>query len=84
MHLLSPSYSVSKNKKTDCIQAGKKLLELIKKDIKPRDIMTKKAFENAITVVIALGALAPPQQQHLTVQFGNAFRSSTFTVRSTL
>jgi dihydroxy-acid dehydratase len=30
-------------------------MELLKKDIKPRDIMTKKAFENAITVVIALG-----------------------------
>ena len=51
----STQIAVSKNKKTDCIQAGKKLLELIKKDIKPRDIMTKKAFENAITVVIALG-----------------------------
>lgn len=31
------------------------LLELLKQDIKPRDIMTKKAFENAITVVMALG-----------------------------
>ncbi|MGI9534331.1 MAG: dihydroxy-acid dehydratase, partial [Thermodesulfobacteriota bacterium] len=31
------------------------VLELLKKDIKPKDIMTKKAFENAITVVIALG-----------------------------
>ena len=31
------------------------LLELLKKDIKPRDIMTRKAFENAITVVMALG-----------------------------
>ena len=30
-------------------------MELIKKDIRPRDIMTRKAFENAITVVIALG-----------------------------
>jgi len=31
------------------------LLELLKQDIKPRDIMTKQAFENAITVVMALG-----------------------------
>lgn len=31
------------------------LLELLKHDIKPRDIMTKQAFENAITVVMALG-----------------------------
>lgn len=31
------------------------LLELLKQDIKPRDIMTKEAFENAITVVMALG-----------------------------
>ena len=31
------------------------LLELLKRDIKPRDIMTKQAFENAITVVMALG-----------------------------
>ena len=31
------------------------LLELLKRDIKPRDIMTRKAFENAITIVMALG-----------------------------
>ena len=51
----STQIAVSRNKKTDCINAGKKLIGLINKDIKPRDIMTKKAFENAITVVIALG-----------------------------
>jgi dihydroxy-acid dehydratase len=45
----------SKEKEDDCLNAGKAVLELIKRDIKPRDIMTKKAFENAITVVIALG-----------------------------
>jgi dihydroxy-acid dehydratase len=51
----STQIAISKNKEVDCIESGKALLNLIKKDIKPRDIMTKKAFENAITVVIALG-----------------------------
>lgn len=47
--------AISNEKNTDCSEAGKAVLNLIEKDIKPRDIMTKKAFENAITVVIALG-----------------------------
>ena len=51
----STQIAISKNKELDCIESGKALLNLIKKDIKPRDIMTKKAFENAITVTIALG-----------------------------
>ncbi|DBA82958.1 hypothetical protein WJX77_012103 [Trebouxia sp. C0004] len=42
-------------KKLECRLAGRALLELLKHDIKPRDIMTKHAFENAITVVMALG-----------------------------
>lgn len=46
---------ISKEKAADCEAAGRQVLELIKKDIKPRDILNKKAFENAITVVIALG-----------------------------
>jgi len=50
----SAQEAVSKNKINDCHKAGKAILELIKKDIKPKDIMTQKAFENAITVVIAL------------------------------
>ena len=50
----SAQEAVSKNKINDCHEAGKAILELIKKDIKPKDIMTRKAFENAITVVIAL------------------------------
>ena len=37
------------------IKSGEYLIELLRKDIKPRDIMTKKAFENAITVVLAMG-----------------------------
>jgi dihydroxy-acid dehydratase len=39
----------------DCSNAGKAVSELLEKNILPRDIMTKKAFENAITVVMALG-----------------------------
>jgi dihydroxy-acid dehydratase len=50
----SAQEAVSKNKINDCHKAGKAIIELIKKDIKPKDIMTRKAFENAITVVIAL------------------------------
>ncbi|WP_240374465.1 dihydroxy-acid dehydratase [Bacillus piscicola] len=42
-------------KEQECKQAGEMVVELLKKDIYPRDIMTKKAFENAITVVMALG-----------------------------
>jgi dihydroxy-acid dehydratase len=45
----------SKDKLADCERAGKAVLELLKKNIRPSDILTKDAFENAITVVIALG-----------------------------
>ncbi|MBT8097443.1 MAG: dihydroxy-acid dehydratase [Woeseia sp.] len=45
----------STSKLEDCARAGAAVLELIRQDLKPRDIMTRKAFENAITVVIALG-----------------------------
>lgn len=51
----SAQAAVSAAKKDDCQRAGAAAVQLIKKGIKPRDIMTKKAFENAITVVIALG-----------------------------
>ena len=37
------------------VKSGEFLIDLIKKDIKPRDIMTKRAFENAITAVLAMG-----------------------------
>lgn len=47
--------AVSSDKMTDCERAGEAVLNLLEKDIKPRDIMTKSAFENAIKVVIALG-----------------------------
>lgn len=39
----------------DCRAAGAAVMTLLQQDIKPRDIMTREAFENAITVVITLG-----------------------------
>ena len=51
----SAQAAVSPAKKKDCRGAGAAVLNLLKLGIKPLDIMTKKAFENAITVVIALG-----------------------------
>lgn len=51
----SAQAAISDDKKKDCKEAGKAVLKLLELDIKPRDIMTRKAFENAITVVIALG-----------------------------
>ena len=51
----STQIAISPNKKKDCLDSGKALMTLIKKNIRPKDIMTKKAFENAITVTIALG-----------------------------
>lgn len=47
--------AISADKMSDCERAGEAVLNLLEKDIKPSDIMTRKAFENAITVVIALG-----------------------------
>jgi dihydroxy-acid dehydratase len=51
----SAQLAVSKDKTLDCQQAGAAVVNLLKKNIRPSDIMTRKAFENAITVVIALG-----------------------------
>ena len=51
----SAQAAISTDKKLDCERAGAAVLNLIERDIKPLDILTKKAFENAITVVIALG-----------------------------
>ncbi|KAI3980355.1 hypothetical protein MKX01_003894 [Papaver californicum] len=42
-------------KKQECRMAGKYLLELIKMDLKPRDIITKKSLRNAMVVIMALG-----------------------------
>jgi dihydroxy-acid dehydratase len=51
----SAQAAVSKEKLIDCASAGAAVLQLIKKGIRPSDIMTKEAFENAMTVAIALG-----------------------------
>ncbi len=51
----SAQEAISQNKIDDCQRAGEAVMNLIEKDIKPRDILTREAFENAITVVIALG-----------------------------
>jgi len=51
----SAQAAVSKDKENDCERAGAAVLNLLKLGIRPRDIMTRKAFENAITLVIALG-----------------------------
>ena len=47
--------AVSDDKKVDCQNAGEAIKRLLDLDLKPSDIMTKKAFENSIAVVIALG-----------------------------
>ena len=50
----SAQEAVSEHKLDDCRHAGQAVMDLIREDIKPRDIMTREAFENAISVVIAL------------------------------
>ncbi|HBX36471.1 MAG TPA: dihydroxy-acid dehydratase, partial [Pseudohongiella sp.] len=51
----SAQNAISKEKQDDCLRAGAAIMNLIERDIKPSDIMTRAAFENAIKVVIALG-----------------------------
>ncbi|MFV8328258.1 dihydroxy-acid dehydratase [Flavobacterium sp. ZS1P14] len=51
----SSNPALSPEKKQECDDAGKAIRILLEKDIKPRDIMTRKAFENAITMVAVLG-----------------------------
>mgnify|MGYP003134003581 FL=1 len=51
----SAQEAVSRSKAEDCRQAGAAVLALLERDIKPSDIMTREAFENAIATVIALG-----------------------------
>jgi dihydroxy-acid dehydratase len=51
----SAQNAISKAKKEDCQRAGAAVVDLLSRNIRPLDIMTRKAFENAITVVIALG-----------------------------
>jgi dihydroxy-acid dehydratase len=51
----SAQVAVSAHKKTDARDAGAAVVNLLKRGIVPSDIMTREAFENAITVIIALG-----------------------------
>ncbi|ESU26496.1 ilvD protein [Flavobacterium limnosediminis JC2902] len=51
----SSNPALSNEKKEECLNAGKAIKVLLEKDIKPKDIMTKKAFENAMTMVTVLG-----------------------------
>ncbi len=51
----SSNPALSEDKKRECVEAGKAIRVLLEKDIKPSDIMTKKAFENALTIIVTLG-----------------------------
>ncbi|HVK97939.1 MAG TPA: dihydroxy-acid dehydratase, partial [Flavisolibacter sp.] len=51
----SSNPALSDEKKKECLDAGKAIRNLLEKDIKPKDIMTRKAFENAIVVIMVLG-----------------------------
>ncbi len=51
----SSNPALSDDKKKECLAAGKAIKLLLEKDIRPSDIMTRKAFENAITVIMILG-----------------------------
>jgi dihydroxy-acid dehydratase len=51
----SSNPALSEEKRKECIDAGNAIRILLEKDIKPKDIMTRKAFENAITLIMVLG-----------------------------
>lgn len=51
----SSNPALSEDKQKECAAVGEAIKILLQKDIKPKDIMTRKAFENAITVVMVLG-----------------------------
>ncbi|WP_026768383.1 dihydroxy-acid dehydratase [Asinibacterium sp. OR53] len=51
----SSNPALSEEKKQECLAAGKAIRHLMEKDIKPKDIMTRKAFENAMIVIMVLG-----------------------------
>ena len=51
----SAQLAVGPEKRDDCRRAGAAVMNMLKKGIKPRDILTRKAFENSITVCLALG-----------------------------
>jgi dihydroxy-acid dehydratase len=51
----SAQEAVGEDKRADCRRAGEAVVSLVSEGLRPRDILTRRAFENAITVVIALG-----------------------------
>src|SRR5687767_9624878 len=51
----SSNPALSKDKTDECLAAGKAIRLLMEKDIKPFDIMTRRAFENAVTLIMVLG-----------------------------
>lgn len=51
----SSSPALSEDKQQECLKAGKAIRLLMERDIKPKDIMTRKAFENAIVTIMVLG-----------------------------
>ena len=51
----SSNPALSIEKQNECLAVGKHLYNLLEKDIKPKDILTKKSFENAITITMVLG-----------------------------
>lgn len=51
----SSNPALSQEKKDECLEAGKFIRILLEKDIKPRDIMTRKAFHNAMVVIMVMG-----------------------------
>jgi dihydroxy-acid dehydratase len=51
----SAQAAVSNDKREDCVRAGAAVAHLIEREIRPRDILTRQAFENAIVTIIALG-----------------------------
>jgi len=51
----SAQVALSPAKFADCANAGAAVVQLVQKNIRPLDIMTREAFENAITIIIALG-----------------------------
>jgi dihydroxy-acid dehydratase len=51
----SSNPALSEDKQQECVAVGAAIKVLLEKDIKPRDIMTRKAFENALTIIMVLG-----------------------------
>jgi len=51
----SSNPAISEEKKQECLEVGKYIRILLEKDIKPSDIMTRKAFENAMRVIVVMG-----------------------------